>query len=147
MGEWYELNAKKTVLLILTAIIMLTVFAGLGEWAKTIDVSILPESAQPILTVVITFMTSGGVTFAITISRNVVGYLRNYVKEEYAEEYDFKQLYGTWFYYFGIIGTAITVVETMPIESPYKELILAITTLASLILDFTLSELKKLQET
>ena len=145
MGEWYELNAKKTVLLILTAIITLTVFAGLGEWAKTIDVSILPESAQPILTVVITFMTSGGVTFAITISRNVVGYLRNYVKEEYAEEYDFKQLYGTWFYYFGIIGTAITVVETMPIQSPYKELILAITTLASLILDFTLSELKKLE--
>jgi len=146
MGKWYELNAQKTVLLILVTIITLAIFAALGEWAKTVDVSILPESAQPILTIVITFMTSGGVTFAITISRNVVGYLRNYVKEEFNEEYDFSRLYGTWFYYYGIIGTAITVVETMPIGSPYKELILVVTTLASLILDFTLSEIKKFKE-
>jgi len=90
-------------------------------------------------------MTSGGVTFAIALSRNLVGYLRNYFKTNYAESYDINKLHSTWYYYYGIIGTILTTIQVIELPSPYKELILAIATLVSIVLDFTLSEIKKLK--
>ena len=146
MSKWYELNAKKTAMLIVTAIIIFAVFAALQTWAMSFDVSAIPEQWQPPFTVVITLITSGGFTFAVSLGRNTIGYLRQYVMNEYKEDYDFKKLHKTWFYYYGIIGTALTVVTTLEVPPDWKTTIVSVVTLVSLILDFTLSEIKKLTE-
>jgi len=144
MGKWYELNAEKTANLIIMVLLIFAIFVALQVWANQIDVTVLPVEMQPSVIAVVTFVTAGGTTFAISLGRNIVGYLRNYLKTEYTEVYDQQRLGNTWLYYFGIIGTALTAVEAIPVPSPWKEAVLAITTLVALVTDFMFSEIKKL---
>ena len=146
MGKWYELNAEKTSKLIIVAILIFAAFVALQVWANQLHIEVLPEETQPVFVALVTFMTAGGTTFAISLGRNVVGYLRNYLETEYTEAYDQKRLYNTWLYYFGIIGTVLTAVETIAVPPPWREAVLAITTLVALVADFMLSEIKKPQE-
>ena len=142
MGKWYELNAKKTAYLLISVLLCFAVFAALQAYANQLDVASLPEEWQPMFMAFVTFMSSAGATFAISVTRNIAGYLRKYVKTNYAEAYDQKRLYSTWLYYYGIIGTAVTIVNTIELPSPYKEAVLGITTLVAILADFLFSEIK-----
>jgi len=126
---------KKTTLFALVVFITTIVLVGLGYAMQQVDVETLPKEWRPTVEPIVVFVSSGAGLFAISLGRNLIGFLRNWIGNKGDETYDMTRLYTTWCYYYGSIGTILS----LPVPSPYKEIFIVII----VVLDFLTSELKK----
>jgi len=134
------INSEKLAKLIFFAAVVIFALSGARLAFERIDVEALPESLQQGVLIVISFLGSGVVTFVISLGRNLIGYGRNYWKEP--EPYNIDRLYGTWMYYYGIIGTIVVLCEQY-VPEPWNVAVVAFAAVITFVADFVFSELKK----
>jgi len=110
-------NSEKMVLAFAVFLLGAAVFAGLGEWFKTIDLATVPEFAQKFVVIVQNFFALGPVAFMLLYLRNIGGYARNWLTlhKTQAVDYELNRYVNTVLYY---IGVFLPVVAAIP--EPYN---------------------------
>ena len=126
---------------VLATILIIIAVMGIQMFADALVVEDLPEFAQPYFEVFVVFMNTAQITFGIAWGRNLLGFLRNWLATNRKEKYDVNRLGTTWFYYYGMIGTAMATLTAVPIPAPYDAIFKVVWTALTVALDFVSSEL------
>jgi hypothetical protein len=110
-------NSEKLIVAFAVFIIGAGVFVGIGEWAKTINLTAVPEFAQKFVIAIQNFFTLSPVAFILLYLRNLLGYARNWFLKHKTETVTFEmnRYYNTILYY---IGVFLPVVAVFP--EPYN---------------------------
>jgi len=143
-------NAKKTGLVLLTAIMLLAVFTGISTYVSQVPIDSIPEPLLGFWGYVVTFFALAIVTTVVGFSRNILGYLAEYFKENHSEEYDLNKLGETLALYVGVITMVLSAIEPIAslVPPPYNNVVatvMAIGAATIVILDLVKKQLSALR--
>ena len=117
------LNWEKLGKWALTFVLLTAVFIGLQTYFTSLDISMFPTQLQPLFSTLKYFFSLPLVLFFISILANSWGYIIEWVHTQYKENYDFNKLLLTVTYWVGLLGTYLTVAETLALPEPYKSFV------------------------
>ena len=99
-----ETTEKKIIGLILTiTIITMSVFIGLSIALPTLD------QTNVVIALLTQYFSLGTVMIVVAFARNIIGFVTEYVKNEYKETFEDKKLYNTIMYYMGLTSFLSTI--------------------------------------
>lgn len=123
-----SINEKKTAWLLFSTIIIVAIFFGLSEVVQSIDPTALPEFILPFWDYLVQFFANGIGIVVATVGYSLFGYLKNWFKTGYAEEFDFMQFGKTLAEFIGILSFLNALVPP-----PYNTIITALIILAKFV--------------
>ena len=144
-----KMSVKTTGTVLLVVIMALAVFTALPALIEQVPIDSVPEILLPIWNYLVIFFNIAQVTTIIALTINVWGFLKNYFKTNYEEEYDFTKLGKTLAVYVGIITTLLAAITPLSeiLPEPYNQILsagLAIGASLLVILDLTKKQLAEL---
>lgn len=132
-----EPNIKKLLQVFVIILFVTGLFTVIHEYAVNVDVSETSYFFAPYWNYIVKFFQLGTVTFLAALAYNIYGYLRNFFKGHYTEEYDLAKYLETLAFF----GAFVTTIGTL-IPPPYD----AIGMMLVVIGKFILSEIRHFQK-
>lgn len=142
-------NVKKPGLVLLIAIMFIGTLVGVSNAVASVNPNDVPTMLQGVWNYIVTFFALAPVITVVAFGRNIYGYLVEYFKGEYSEEYDFSKLGETLTMYVGLITTMITAIEPISsvVPEPYSGAVkatIAVCAAAVVVIDILRQQLKNI---
>lgn len=129
---------KETVAKILAVtLVIVFVFVGLSAYLPTADQS------NAVIALLTSFFGFGQVMIAVAFLRNIVGFLVEYARSKYTEQFEDQKLYETMAYYIGLVTLIGSIIPQL-LPEPYGKIIAGIGVLILTVADIARQALKKL---
>lgn len=136
-----------SVLLIL--IVVMSAVIGVATLVQTVPTESVPALLVPVWDYIVGFFIAAEVLTAVAFARNFFGFIQNYFKQNYSEQYDFKKLGETLAVYMGVIASIIAAISPIRdiVPAPYNDYLsatLAVGAAVIVVLDLIKKQLAEL---